>query len=133
MMPFREASSSAVMQLLGALPPSTRSLTLAVRDLVLSALPDVGELPDAKARVIGYGYGPGYRDLVATIILSKSGVKLGLTRGASLRDPSRLLQGAGKVHRYIAFTDTADVRHPAVKALLRAGLAAWRQRSAADA
>ena len=123
-----------VQRLLDALPSSTRALALAVRKLVLATLPgDVIELADAKARVIGYGYGTGYRDMVATLILSKAGVKLGLAHGASLPDPSGLLEGSGKVHRYVAFTDLAHVGRPAVKTLLRSGLAAWRKRSAGGA
>ena len=103
-------------------------MALAVRRLVRAVLPRVQEIPDTGARVIGYGYGPGYRDMVATIILSRGGVKLGLVRGAELPDPRRLLQGKGKVHRYIAFTNMEQVNRPGVKALLRTTYAAWKER-----
>jgi hypothetical protein len=39
---------------------------------------------------------------------SKVGVELGVVRGAELPDPSRLLEGNGKVHRYIRFREKAD-------------------------
>jgi len=97
---------------------------------VRSVLPRVKEIPDTGARVIGYGYGTGYRDMVATIILSKSGVKLGLVRGAELPDPHQLLEGKGKVHRYIAFTSPAQVNRPGVKALIKTTYAAWKERKA---
>jgi len=100
-----------------------------VRRLVRSVLPRVQEIPDKGARVIGYGYGTGYRDMVATIILSRGGVKLGLVRGAELADPHRLLEGKGKVHRYIAFTNLEQVNRPGVKALLEKTHAAWKERS----
>jgi hypothetical protein len=121
-----------ILALLDTLPPSTRALTLAVREVVLASLPDVAEVPDVKARVIGYGYGVAYKDMIATIILSKSGVKIGLVRGASLPDPAGLLEGAGKVHRHVAFADISQVSRPGVKSLLHASLAAWRKRSGAD-
>ena len=132
-MPSQAEVPSDVMHLLDALPSSTRSLAIAVRKVVLATLPDVVEMPDVKARVIGYGYGTGYKDMVASIILSKASVKLGLSKGASLPDPSGLLEGTGKVHRYIALSELSHVSRPEVTSLLRVSLAAWRERSAEDA
>ena len=112
---------------------SMHVLVARVRRLLLTTLPKVIETPDPQARVIGYGYGPKYRDTVAVIILSKKGVKLGLVEGAHLPDPDGLLAGEGKTHRHIAFTDESEVGRPAVKALLRAALAAWKVRAAGGA
>ena len=75
---------SAVAALLDPLSPEVRELALQVRGQVLATLPGATEIADAKARVIGYGYGAGYRGVVATIILSQKGVKLGLVNGAEL-------------------------------------------------
>ena len=119
----------AVAELLEPLPAPTRALTLAVRDLVFRVLRDVVEIPDTKARVLGYGYGAGYKHAVATIILSRSGVKLGLISGASLADPTGLLAGTGKVHRHIQFSQLSDVDRPAVKALLLGSFDLWRERT----
>ncbi|HEY6926798.1 MAG TPA: DUF1801 domain-containing protein [Steroidobacteraceae bacterium] len=119
-----------VQELLATLEPEVRSLALAVRKLVRAVLPRVQEITDAGTRVIGYGYGPGYRDMVATILLSRAGVKLGLVRGAELPDPRHLLEGRGKVHRHIAFTELQQVSRPGVKALLKAAYAAWLERRA---
>lgn len=122
-----------VATLLEPLRPDVRALADRVRKLVLATLPRVTEIADRTARVIGYGYGPGYRDMVASIILSKQGVKLGLAEGARLPDPDGLLAGSDKVHRHIAFTEPRQVSQPAVKALLRAALAAWKARAAGNA
>jgi Domain of unknown function (DU1801) len=103
-------------------------LALSVRKLVRSVLPRCQEIPDRAARVIGYGYGSAYRDTVVVLILSRGGVKLGLVRGSQLRDPKHLLAGAGKVHRHIAFTQLEQVGRPAVKDLLKAAYAAWKER-----
>jgi hypothetical protein len=67
-----------------------RKAAEALRTLLRDTLTGIEETPDESAGVIGYGYGPGYKGLIATIILSKKGVKLGLRGGASLPDPDRL-------------------------------------------
>ena len=117
-----------VAALLTPLTPEVRALVTSLRAFVLATLPRADEIADPAARVIGYGYGPGYKGMVASIILSKSGAKLGLVRGASLPDPTRLLEGRGKVHRYIAFAPGETVARAEVKALVRAALAAWEAR-----
>jgi hypothetical protein len=122
-----------VKRLLEDLRPETRELVLALREVVLAVIPQATESVDVKARVLGYGYGPGYRDTVATLILSKGGAKLGLPYSAVWPDPRGLLEGAGKVHRHVQFGKLSDVRRPGIKSLLRASLAAWRERVAGGA
>src|SRR4051794_352473 len=119
-----------VVTLLAYLRPEVRALAERARRLILAMLPNAVEIADQSARVIGYGYGPGYRDMVATLILSQKGVKLGLVGGASLPDPCRLLAGRGRIHRHIAFSEVKEVSQPAVKALVRNALAAWKVRTA---
>ena len=109
-------------------PPEVQDLARKTRRLVLELLPDAEESVDSSVGVVGYGYGAGYRGLICTIILSRSGVKLGLSHGAELPDPNGLLQGAGKVHRHVAIMTASDLRRPGVKPLLRAAAAAWRRR-----
>ncbi len=114
---------------LAAYPPEVREVVLAARSILDRALPGAAETLDEADRLIGYGYGPGYKGLVCTLILSRSGVKLGLAHGAELPDPKRLLQGSGKVHRYVQLESIADLRRPGLKALLKAALTAWRKRN----
>jgi hypothetical protein len=66
--------------------------------------------------------------MVCTLILSQKGVKLGLARGAELDDPHGLLEGAGKVHKHIAFKTPADLSQPGVSALIKATYRAWQAR-----
>jgi len=96
-----------------------RDLALRARDYILKLLPGVQETVDESAPVIGYGYGPGYKGVVCTLILSKSGVKLGLNGGANLPDPHRLLEGTGKVHKYIRIETIGDLRRPGLRQLVR--------------
>ncbi len=118
-----------VEQMIGLYPTEVRVLALAARELVTRVVLDATETVDTAAKVIGYGYGPGYKDTICTLILSKRGVKLGLVRGSELLDPDNLLQGSGKVHRYIPLDKVADLNHPGVEQMVRAGLAAWRERN----
>jgi hypothetical protein len=119
----------AVREVFAALPASVQELVLAARDLMLASLPDAIEIPDAKAHLVGYGYGTRYKDIVATLIVGKTGVKMGLVQGAALPDPAGLLQGAGKVHRHVDIRTAAELGRPEMAALLEAALAAWRLRS----
>jgi hypothetical protein len=112
-------------------PSGVKDIVLAARELVLQTVPDATETADRSARLVGYGYGPGYKDTICTLLLSQTGVKVGIARGSELPDPDRLLQGSGKVHRHAQLRTVADVANLGLKQLLDAALAAWRQRTAA--
>ncbi|HEY3823646.1 MAG TPA: hypothetical protein VGL82_03765 [Bryobacteraceae bacterium] len=84
--------------------PEIQGLINAARSTLRAAFPGAMETADPKARLLGYSYGPGYKGTVATLLLSKKGVKIGIPFGASL--PAR-----------------------ALKALLKDLLSAWRERA----
>src|SRR5438128_12570931 len=117
---------ATVHQHLRAYPAEVQALASAARKAIRKWLPGVEERADSSAPVIGYGYGPGYRGTVCTLILSKSGIKLGLVRGGDLADPRGLLEGNGKVHRYIQLRAVSDLRKPGVSELVKATYAAWK-------
>jgi Domain of unknown function (DU1801) len=119
---------NAIRELFDVLPVPVQTLALSVRQLLLTSIPGANEIPDAKAKLVGYGYGLGYKDVVATLLLSKKSVKIGLAQGANLSDPSSLLKGAGKVHRYIELRNPEQLHRPEVKQLLEACLTEWRRR-----
>ena len=96
---------------------------------MLAAFLQADETADAKARLIAYGYCSGYKGVVATLILSKAGVKIGIPYGVTLPDPTGLLEGAGKIHRHVVIASRADLARRALSTLLRATLAAWQERS----
>jgi hypothetical protein len=117
-------------QLVATYPEPIQALINATRAALLAAFPKAAESVDSKARVLGYGYGPGYKGTVATLILSKTGVKIGVPYGAQLADPAGLLTGQGKVHRHIPIEAAAQLKSSALEALLKAALNAWEARSA---
>jgi len=123
-------ATRTLAQLLQSYPSDVQAVFSAARALIRRLLPEVEETIDGSAPVVGYGYGPGYRGVVGTLILSKSGVKLGLARGGELADPRGLLEGSGKVHQYVALRGTADVRKAGLSQLVKAAYAAWREPNA---
>ncbi len=124
------SSARTIETLMQRYPPDVQALAGAARELIRRLLPGVSEQADSTAPVIGFSYGPGYRGLVCTLILSKSGVKLGLVGGAELDDPRGLLEGSGKVHRYIQLRAPGDLRRAGINGLIRAAHQAWKNRNA---
>ena len=117
-------ATDAIDAFLDRYPTEVRELAASVRAFVRATIPSTTEVLDEPARVVGYGIGEGYRGLVCTIIPSKSGVKLGIARGAELPDPNGLLEGSGKRHRYVQFTTPADLGRSGIDRLILAAQAA---------
>ncbi len=115
--------------LLAKYPSGVQALAAAARAALAKWLPQSQQVVDDTAPVIAFGYGPGYKGLVCTLIISKTGVKIGLARGSELPDPEGLLAGSAKVHKYIQLHSPSDLRHPAVRALVAAAYASWKQRT----
>jgi hypothetical protein len=115
---------------LAGYPRSVQLTAAAARAWLERALPGVEEKADLAAKLIGFGYGPGYKASVCTLILGQKEVKLGIVFGASLPDPGNLMTGAGKVHRHVPLRAPADLERPALGDLLQAALEAQRERVA---
>lgn len=115
-------------ELLHGYPERVAGMAYRLRQLILAQLKGIDETPDLPAKLIAYGYGPGYKHTICTIILSKKGIKLGLWRGTELPDPEGLLQGSGKVHRYVAIGQDEDIDNPALVQLLVEASNAYRVR-----
>ena len=103
-----------------------------LREFLLKELKQIIEYPDGPANIIGYGFGPGYKQLLCTIIPSKKGIKLGFYKGSELPDPKKLLTGSGIVHRHVEIKSANDVKDPAVKKLVDEALKAYHKRSKAN-
>jgi hypothetical protein len=105
-------------------PDSVRETAKAARQFLAEMLPQAEESIDASARLIGFRYGPGYKGVVCTLIMSQGGVKLGIVRGVELPDPKHLMTGAGKVHRHVQLRTAADLKRSGLAQLLKDALAA---------
>ena len=107
----------------------SESFRLEARRLLNDAFPGAKETLDESARIIGYSYGQGYKGVVCTLILSRTGAKLGIVRGSELSDPNQLMRGSGKLHRHVPLETIADLKRPGVESLLKAALTAWHERN----
>jgi hypothetical protein len=105
-------------------PESVCEIATGLRKLIRATLPGANEMLDRPGHVVGYGFGAGYKELICTIILSKSGVKLGIVNGATLPDPKGLLEGAGKRHKYVVLSAPSDLRRPGLAPLLESAATA---------
>jgi hypothetical protein len=76
--------------------------------------------------MIAYCYGQKYSELICVIIPSKKGLKLGFNRGSTLPDPDKLLQGTGKISRYIEIYNDEQIESNAVKKLIITALNKYR-------
>lgn len=112
----------------GKYSDTVSSLGFAVRELILHELPGVTETHDTSANILGYGYGPGYKDHVCAIIPSKKGIKLGFYKGGELPDPAGVMTGSGKVHKYVEIKSVKDPGDSVLRALLGHALKACRNR-----
>lgn len=128
-MKSRGPTSRGTDMLIGLYEPEIQRLIQAARSTLHIAFPSVTENPDLGAHLLGYSYGPGYKGTVATLILSKKGVKIGIPYGFSLPDPAHLLAGEGKVHRHVAIKHTAELKTRELRTLLEGALKAWKIRT----
>ena len=118
----------SITEFIDQYPEVVLSLARRLRDLIRRMVPDADEELDRPARVIGYSYGPGYKGVICTIILSKTGVKLGIVDGAHMADPANLLEGSGKQHRYVLFRHASDFDRSGICELVDATAARCRER-----
>jgi len=122
-------TNQAVDDLLEPYSPEIQKLALATRAFVLRLIPKAMEMVDTKSKVIGFGFGTGYKDMICTLMPAKTWVTLGIGWGSELPDPHKLLEGSGKVHRHVKLKNQSDLKVPALGALLKAGLARWESKS----
>ncbi len=100
-----------------------------LREIILKNLPGVQEQIDTPARMIAYSYGQKYIEMVCTLIPSKTGLKLGFYKGMDLPDPENLLDGNGKISRYIEIKEQEDIKVKPLTALLKEGFKAYKIRN----
>jgi hypothetical protein len=101
-----------------------------LREILLENLPGIIEQIDIPAKMIAYCYGEKYSDMICTVIPSKKGLKLGFYKGNELPDPNQLLQGSGKISRYIQINSADQIKSADLKKILLSALIAYQQRSA---
>jgi len=103
---------------------------LKLREVLFANLPNIIEQIDIPAKMIAYCYGQKYAEMICTIIPSKKGLKLGFYKGVDLPDPDRLLEGTGKISRYVEIKSEKHINSPALKKLIASAFVAYKARIA---
>ena len=100
------------------------ALALAARAMVLRAAPGCSELIyDAyNAVTSGYSYTGRPSDAFIHLPVYARWVNIGFNRGSLLKDPEGLLVGSGRWIRHIRIEKAADLKAPALQALVKAAI-----------
>lgn len=113
-------------QLLGFLEAYDRhisDLALALREIILEEAPDASEsIYQTYTVAIWFGFSGKMKDMFCYIATNRGHVNLGFPLGASLPDPSRVLEGDGKTMRHIKFRSQTDVERPFVRRYIQAAM-----------
>jgi len=98
-----------------------QKLARQVRALIIEVYPAVVEVPWPKQRIAGYGVGPKkMSEHFCYLAPQKDRVNLGFFYGAELPDPTKLLEGAGKLLRHAKIRNDTDLNRPELRQLLEA-------------
>jgi len=109
-----------LLELLKPYDRGIQELALALRELVVEELAPCSEyILEVYILSLNYGSTDRIKDSICYIGVLKNYVNLGFHRGASLRDPQRLLEGTGKQMRHIKIRDLSDLLNPAIRAYLQ--------------
>jgi hypothetical protein len=110
--------------LIASASPALRPVCEALRERIAALHKGFAEVVWPRLNMASYGVGPRKAtEHYAYIMVHASHVNLGFYHGATLPDPSGVLQGSGKKLRHIKLADVAATQAPAITALLRAGIA----------
>jgi len=122
---------TAIDTFLANYPEAVHTRVLQLREVLLEELPAITEQLDLPAKMIAYCYGQKYVEMICTVFPSQKGVKLGFYyKDMELPDPEGLLEGNGKISRYVVIRSEEMIHSEALKNLIRGSLAAFRQRMA---
>lgn len=99
-----------------------------MRSLIFENAPDISENIYPKMKVVRYGMkGRKLKGIVCHIAPLKSAVNFGLYHGAILLDPSKLMEGTGKMLRHIKIKNIAEAESTALNSLLKEALGVMKK------
>ncbi len=104
--------------------PDILDISDALQEQILSIFPEAVISSDRQN--VAYGTGRGYKDIVFVISPYSKHVNLGIANGASIEDPSGLMQGSGKVHRHVKLYSLDQVHNPDLHELMQRVLEFFR-------
>lgn len=105
--------------------PEVAKQTRAARRAMRARLPHAVEFVYDNYNALVFGFGPNERpsDAVLSLAVFPGWVTLCFLQGAGLKDPRKILRGAGRQVRHVRLAGgAADLAKPAIKALLTESL-----------
>jgi hypothetical protein len=124
-------AENPVEQVLAEAPAPLRALAAELTSTVLRLHPGACVIAWPRQRIISFGVGPRkMSEHYCYIAIQPRHVNAGFYFGASLPDPSSLLEGTGKSLRHVKVRSLQDTQHPA---LLDLFVAARRERAGTPA
>lgn len=103
---------------LGAYPIPIRELTLAAIEWLEMELPEIQPQLDLPAKMIAFAYTNSYSAMVCVVIPSQKEIKIGFSKGSTMADPDHLLEGTGKLSRYVRIQNQHQLENPGLKKLV---------------
>ena len=104
--------------------PELRPVCESLRSLVASQHAGFVEVVWPNHKIASFGVGPKkMTQHYAYIAVQSSHINLGFYHGASLADPTGLLEGTGKELRHVKIRDLPSAKSTAVASLLRQAIA----------
>jgi hypothetical protein len=118
-------AETQLKEFLDKFEPKHRTLIRAVRRVMRKRLPTAYELAYDNYNFFVIGYSPNERpsDAIVSIAAGANGVGLCFIRGASLRDPEKILLGSGKQTRFIRLESADVLARPEVEDLVASAIA----------
>jgi hypothetical protein len=108
--------------------PDITKLALAARATILREEPATELIYDAyNAVTTAFSFSDRLSDAFCHVAVYTTYVNIGFMAGARLPDPSRRLEGSGRLIRHVRIRSENDLRDPAVRALIRAAIARGRE------
>ena len=112
---------AALIKFLKPYDREVQKLALDLRVLVLEEMAPCHENIYDAYSAVAMGYGPTDRvsDGIFHIAVYTKGVNLGFNQGATLADPSGILEGTGKQIRHIKIRSQSDLARPELRGYVR--------------
>lgn len=120
----RETPEKQLKSFIDKFEPDYQKLIRAVRKIMQKRLPTANELVYDNYNFFVIGYCPTERpsDSVFSIAAAANGVGLAFLRGSTVPDPHKLLNGSGKLNRFLRIDSPAIFDRPEVCQLIAAAI-----------
>ena len=102
-------------------------LAFHLRKMLLTNLPGITEQIDLPAKMMAYCYGQKYRDMICAVFPSKKGLKISFNRVVEIPDPDKMLEGKGKIIRYVVIHTKEQIQSSQLKKILSVALNVYRE------